>query len=1160
MAKNRDDFSKDTIRRAAGRVGYRCSFPGCGNPTIGASMENKAKLSIIGVAAHICAAAEGGPRYDKNMSPAERSDISNCIWMCQTHSKIIDTDVNTYTVERLRTWKKEAEEASVRALANRNFFDVYYGNNGDNLQIMEQMFSDLIFTGQYDTLSTLLEQYKASLSEPYNELVLRYKIIHDTYCRRDQLNNDLNTYCNLPSKNGADTLIGLFLSFHMNDELSRVIPFCSSQVLKEYADLALSNSLINRLYGPVGSNSSIKVPEEVREIVLKYISNYIRQTAIVGATDTMGKKYEFYSDEFFYHVLSSIYELSSESIYGAGDFTKLTTGPDFLFIKNNIEKIKLLDTALQEYFWSQFLIFLAESPDQFAIYYEQCPNIICSQPRIQRAKYVSTILSDAASIDVNELLAFVDANNMHDIFLLYLDHLDTKSANDILDEHGYLFRKDSAYIAMKIGKAIENDADAIAFLEKFQDLYSEDFCFHLLLAKHSDTEQRRDKETNWLKQNLDKMHAHSLSNYIGFLHNHGYWGDLHALSKRHLPNESVFYIASNLLESNQEEYIRTSQKLLQGLVDVGWNRPWLYYNLGLTQKKSGYIEEATHSFQKEYDLYGEIQSLFALIQIRYEHNDFSLDRYFDQLKAFVDPVAQNLVAAIYLKRQNFTEARKYFLRSLLLNDKENLSINGLYHSISRLPEVEVNSVGENTVCVLKNDDGKHTIAIHENAVMEWIDSPSTFANCSHYSIQENKIAPLLFCTEGDNVVLDGVSYIIEEITSVNIAVSKFFFSTLLNRKDVHKIYTSNTEEMLAEITSILQESSDDLSKRINEYNEMEARLPLSGLSKILGKEMLTTCEFLAFRNQENIRNNLAESSDLNIAPIFVLGYDAFVFLAHLEIDVATFNSMELICASQVKNQLLNDIGEEMSSLMNKNQAGSMHYDKGELSLIEYTSEMRRNRYSFLSRFKKFLDSVHSVENLPTYEPSDGPLKDELMTLFIEGELFCERASLGLAHNTHNAVLVTDDEFLFSIARAEGIANIGITGFLTHTNLGWQDLIAASKKLRNMNFVNYLPVTLYKSIVDQILQCGPDIEKASAEIQKWIYSDSDEAPTPLHEDIITQLFREVKQRNWEYLNPDNFLDKLAVSIYIKRNPDVISRWLKEYVMSLGTDEAKTTSRK
>ena len=110
MGTGRDDFSKDTIRRAAGRVGYRCSFPGCPNSTIGASLEDSSKVSTTGVAAHICAAARGGPRYDEKMTVDERRSVDNCIWLCQTHSKLIDTDEKTYPLnyfangkERLKT-------------------------------------------------------------------------------------------------------------------------------------------------------------------------------------------------------------------------------------------------------------------------------------------------------------------------------------------------------------------------------------------------------------------------------------------------------------------------------------------------------------------------------------------------------------------------------------------------------------------------------------------------------------------------------------------------------------------------------------------------------------------------------------------------------------------------------------------------------------------------------------------------------------------------------------------------------------------------------------------------------------------------------------------------------------------------------------------------
>jgi len=43
------------------------------------------------------------------MSSAERSSIDNGIWMCRDHAKLIDSDEETYTVEKLLRWKQEAE-------------------------------------------------------------------------------------------------------------------------------------------------------------------------------------------------------------------------------------------------------------------------------------------------------------------------------------------------------------------------------------------------------------------------------------------------------------------------------------------------------------------------------------------------------------------------------------------------------------------------------------------------------------------------------------------------------------------------------------------------------------------------------------------------------------------------------------------------------------------------------------------------------------------------------------------------------------------------------------------------------------------------------------------------------------------------------------------
>jgi hypothetical protein len=70
------------------------------------------------VAAHIRAAAQGGPRYDPDMSSEERKSITNGIWLCESCAKLIDSDQKRYTIEVIERWKSVAEERARKALEN----------------------------------------------------------------------------------------------------------------------------------------------------------------------------------------------------------------------------------------------------------------------------------------------------------------------------------------------------------------------------------------------------------------------------------------------------------------------------------------------------------------------------------------------------------------------------------------------------------------------------------------------------------------------------------------------------------------------------------------------------------------------------------------------------------------------------------------------------------------------------------------------------------------------------------------------------------------------------------------------------------------------------------------------------------------------------------
>ena len=105
----RDDFPLEVKRNLAARVGYACCNPDCRALTTG-PRDDGAKAVNLGVAAHITSAAEGGPRFNPNLTAEERGGIENGIWLCQNCAHHIDTDLTRFTEALIRAWKLAAED------------------------------------------------------------------------------------------------------------------------------------------------------------------------------------------------------------------------------------------------------------------------------------------------------------------------------------------------------------------------------------------------------------------------------------------------------------------------------------------------------------------------------------------------------------------------------------------------------------------------------------------------------------------------------------------------------------------------------------------------------------------------------------------------------------------------------------------------------------------------------------------------------------------------------------------------------------------------------------------------------------------------------------------------------------------------------------------
>src|SRR5258708_10748880 len=66
--------------------------------------------SIVGDACHMVAEEQSGPRGDASLSPEQRDKYDNLLLLCKVHHKLVDDQVGTYTVEKLKEIKANHEK------------------------------------------------------------------------------------------------------------------------------------------------------------------------------------------------------------------------------------------------------------------------------------------------------------------------------------------------------------------------------------------------------------------------------------------------------------------------------------------------------------------------------------------------------------------------------------------------------------------------------------------------------------------------------------------------------------------------------------------------------------------------------------------------------------------------------------------------------------------------------------------------------------------------------------------------------------------------------------------------------------------------------------------------------------------------------------------
>lgn len=105
-SKTRKSILGRDLKILWGRAGNRCSI--CNQELVHERTSSDPHV-VVGIHSHIVADSPDGPRGNSNLPLEQRHFYDNLILVCMRHSKIIDEQLVTYTVEELKRLKEEHE-------------------------------------------------------------------------------------------------------------------------------------------------------------------------------------------------------------------------------------------------------------------------------------------------------------------------------------------------------------------------------------------------------------------------------------------------------------------------------------------------------------------------------------------------------------------------------------------------------------------------------------------------------------------------------------------------------------------------------------------------------------------------------------------------------------------------------------------------------------------------------------------------------------------------------------------------------------------------------------------------------------------------------------------------------------------------------------------
>lgn len=1025
---NRDNFNKRTINEVALRVGHRCSFPNCNQPTV-VKADNDKGYTILGEACHICAASPDGPRYDPNMTFEERTSFDNAIWLCKKHHKIIDDDPTSYTVERLKQFKKNKEDENSKKANGNNLFN-------QDIIVLNCEFSQLVDNCDFKLLSVMLDSYITSFGNELDELVLRYKCITYIYTGKKEYENTIKDY--------IDKVDDIHYS-NLETIISIAIELCSINSLEKiYKSLKDDNKYKNEVEKLLSKDGlknylSLQLKPFNKVDVYKLLINYNLLFERTYPIDNNGNLLPFPNyEETYYEIINQAISLLTNlendlSTVNENDCASIISQfKDINCLRPNV-KTKIISYLLK------YLTFCKSN--KFDIIYNKLDNNVKENFDICQVKIFNDLYND--KLNFEKLIEFTNKFDDFNLFLTYLQNLSYDKKIEILDEYKYLLKKDSTlfYIYYKDKKLTK---------EKINDIPNDDLNKKLLYYKNN---INKEESLIYICNNLDQTNYFNLDDVItiilennknqvllNFLFSVSNVNDLH----------SILVLIINKMNSSDKELANNLIELIDNKLLNNKNRD-LLIDRGNIYSKLNKHEATKKDFIDAYILLKNKNLLENIVKLKFLTNDFNVDELYEDIFNLNTAESRAYLGNVHHQKHEYNKAKEFYLDSYLMGYQQE-DIARVMFEMQIQTEPKVAYIKDNSIVTLHNQDNFLNLVFLKDYknTLDYIDNDDFKVlhlkdDYSHFK----------FAKINDLIMFKNKEWKIEKIFDIYEYISSKGLENILKNPNTKTFSVTDQNDPVKEIREFMLNLNQVKEHDLDDLMSNPMKISFNYVSRYFNNNYAHMIEYIKTRyGIYNNINYILESSEVKL-----LVSSEEVYLIYKFKGFFNFNFENLFLTKEIYNYYIDLCDKNIVELDDDNHMiGSVR--KGNFVIIQNSLENKRYMNLFWNDFKSFINNFKILDKidleLGIYEKVNEIDK-----------LYASILNWKIKDSTYS--LLTDDDFIKRTSNMLKFSNFGLLSLFTI--YGKEDRIEEFvKEIYKFGFKYYINTDIFLKLQDDDKLC------------------------------------------------------------------------------------------